>query len=136
MLHELSAHILSTVEYRTGATDVATNAEQAITAGAGVCQDHAHIFIAACRSIGIPARYVSGYLMMDGHIEQTASHAWAEGHLDGLGWVGFDVSNGISPDGRYVRVATGFDYRDAAPISGMSFGARDKSMVVSLRVEQ
>ena len=136
MLHELSAHILSTVEYRTGATGVDTNAEQAITAGAGVCQDHAHIFIAACRSIGIPARYVSGYLMMDGHIEQTASHAWAEAHLDGLGWVGFDISNGISPDGRYVRVAIGFDYRDAASISGMSFGAHDKSLVVSLRVEQ
>jgi transglutaminase-like putative cysteine protease len=136
MLHELSAHILGAVEYRGGATNVDSSAEQAITAGAGVCQDHAHIFIAACRNIGIPARYVSGYLMMDGQIEQTASHAWAEAHLDHIGWVGFDISNGISPDGRYVRVATGFDYRDAAPVSGMSFGARDKSMVVSLRVEQ
>ena len=136
MLHELSAHILGAVEYRGGATSVDSSAEQAIAAGAGVCQDHAHIFIAACRSIGIPARYVSGYLMMDGRIEQTASHAWAEAHLDHIGWVGFDISNGISPDGRYVRVATGFDYRDAAPVSGMSFGARDKSMVVSLRVEQ
>ncbi len=136
MLHDLSAHILSAVEYRGGATSVDSSAEQAIAAGAGVCQDHAHIFIAACRSVGIPARYVSGYLMMDGRIEQTASHAWAEAHLDNIGWVGFDISNGISPDGRYVRVATGFDYRDAAPVSGMSFGARDKSMVVSLRVEQ
>jgi transglutaminase-like putative cysteine protease len=136
MLHELSAHILSAVEYRGGATNVDSSAEHAITAGAGVCQDHAHIFIAACRTIGIPARYVSGYLMMDGQVEQTASHAWAEAHIDHIGWVGFDISNGISPDGRYVRVATGFDYRDAAPVSGMSFGARDKSMVVSLRVEQ
>lgn len=136
MLHELSAHILSAVEYRGGATNVDSSAEHAITAGAGVCQDHAHIFIAACRTIGIPARYVSGYLMMDGQVEQTASHAWAEAHIDHIGWVGFDTSNGISPDGRYVRVATGFDYRDAAPVSGMSFGARDKSMVVSLRVEQ
>jgi transglutaminase-like putative cysteine protease len=136
MLHELSAHILGAVEYRGGATNVDSSAEHAITAGAGVCQDHAHIFIAACRAIGVPARYVSGYLMMDGQIEQTASHAWAEAHIDHIGWVGFDISNGISPDGRYVRVATGFDYRDAAPVSGMSFGARDKSMVVSLRVEQ
>lgn len=136
MLHDLSAQILSAVEYRGGATSVDSSAEQAITAGAGVCQDHAHIFIAAARSLAIPARYVSGYLMMDGQIEQSASHAWAEAHLDNIGWVGFDISNGISPDGRYVRVATGFDYRDAAPVSGMSFGARDKSMIVSLRVEQ
>jgi transglutaminase-like putative cysteine protease len=136
MMHELSAHILSSVAYRAGETGVETNAEQAILAGAGVCQDHAHIFISACRAMGVPARYVSGYLMMDGRIEQTASHAWAEAHIDHIGWVGFDISNGISPDGRYVRVATGFDYRDAAPVSGMSFGARDKSMVVSLRVEQ
>jgi transglutaminase-like putative cysteine protease len=136
LLHQLSAHILSSVSYQGGATGVDSSAEQAITAGAGVCQDHAHIFIAACRSMGIPARYVSGYLMMDGQIEQSASHAWAEAHIDSIGWVGFDISNGISPDGRYVRVATGYDYRDAAPISGMSFGARDKSMVVSLRVEQ
>ncbi len=136
LLHQLSAHILSSVHYQGGVTSFDTSAEQAITTGAGVCQDHAHIFIASCRAIGIPARYVSGYLMMNDRVEQSASHAWAEAHLDSIGWVGFDISNGISPDGRYVRVATGFDYRDAAPISGMSFGARDKSMVVSLRVEQ
>jgi transglutaminase-like putative cysteine protease len=136
MLHGLSAQILAGVAYRSGATSVDTTAEQAIAAGAGVCQDHAHIFIAACRALAIPARYVSGYLMMNDRVEQSASHAWAEAHLDTLGWVGFDISNGISPDGRYVRVATGFDYRDAAPVSGMSFGARDESMNVSLRVEQ
>jgi transglutaminase-like putative cysteine protease len=136
LLHQLSAHILASVSYQSGVTAYDTSAEHAIAAGAGVCQDHAHIFIASCRAIGIPARYVSGYLMMNDRIEQSASHAWAEAHLDTIGWIGFDISNGISPDGRYVRVATGFDYRDAAPISGMSFGARDKSMVVSLRVEQ
>lgn len=136
LLHRMSAHILECVAYQGGATGVGTSAEQAIAAGAGVCQDHAHIFISACRAMGIPARYVSGYLMMNDRVAQDASHAWAEAHVDAIGWVGFDISNGISPDGRYVRVATGFDYRDAAPISGMSFGARDKSMVVSLRVEQ
>ena len=71
----------------------------------------------------IPARYVSGYLMMNDRIEQEATHAWAEAWVQGLGWVGFDVSNGISPDPRYVRVATGRDYRDAAPITGISFGS-------------
>ena len=63
-------------------------------------------------------------------------HAWAEAHVDGLGWVGFDVSNGISPDTRYVRVATGLDYREAAPISGMRYGEGAESMAVSLQIQQ
>lgn len=86
--------------------------------------------------MGIPARYVSGYLMMDDRIEQDAGHAWAEAHVEGLGWVGFDISNGISPDARYVRVATGRDYSDAAPITGIRYGARDEAMHVKLAVEQ
>lgn len=61
--------------------------------------------------------------MMDDRVEQEASHAWAEVHVDGLGWVGFDVANGISPDERYVRVATGRDYAEAAPVTGLSWGA-------------
>lgn len=136
LLHALSAAILSAVRYETGVTDASTTAEMALHAGYGVCQDHAHIFVSAARHLGFPARYVSGYLMMNDRIEQEASHAWAEAHVDGLGWVGFDISNGISPDPRYVRVATGADYSDAAPISGLSFGSGDSSMVVSLAVEQ
>ena len=136
MLHALSAKILSTVRYDIGYTDSKTTADAALAAGHGVCQDHAHIFITVARILGIPARYVSGYLMLTDQIDQEASHAWAEAHVDGLGWVGFDVSNGISPDPRYVRVATGADYAEAAPISGMSYGGGDQSMVVSLAVEQ
>jgi transglutaminase-like putative cysteine protease len=135
-LHALSDIIRNAVQYEGGHTQSNTTAEQAIGIGRGVCQDHAHIFIAAARSLGIPARYVSGYLLMEGVTEQSASHAWAEAHVEPLGWVGFDISNGYSPDQRYIRVATGFDYSDAAPITGLSFGAHDKSMVVSLRVEQ
>jgi transglutaminase-like putative cysteine protease len=86
--------------------------------------------------MGFPARYVSGYLMMNDRVEQDASHAWAEAHVPGLGWVGFDVSNGISPDDRYVRLATGLDYRNAAPVSGMRIGASTESMDVSLQVQQ
>lgn len=135
-LHALSTKILESVRYDIGHTDAATTADAALAAGHGVCQDHAHIFIAAARVLGIPARYVSGYLMLTDRIEQEASHAWAEAHIDGLGWVGFDVSNGISPDTRYVRIATGSDYAGAAPISGISFGGGEQSMVVSLAVEQ
>ena len=90
----------------------------------------------AAAGIGIAARYVSGYLMMDDRSEQEAGHAWAEAFVPDLGWVGFDVSNGICPDERYVRVATGCDYRDAAPIAGISYGAGDSALEVRLSVEQ
>jgi transglutaminase-like putative cysteine protease len=135
-LHALSNAIHEQVEYRTGTTGVRTTAEEAAETGAGVCQDHAHIFIGAARAIDIPARYVSGYLMMNDRIDQEATHAWAEAHVEGLGWVGFDISNGISPDPRYVRVATGRDYRDAAPITGISFGAATEDLHVDVAVEQ
>ncbi|MDP4605724.1 MAG: transglutaminase family protein [Erythrobacter sp.] len=135
-LHALSGLIRERILYETGRTHSATTAEEAVGHGAGVCQDHAHIFIGAARTHGIPARYVSGYLMMDDRIEQEATHAWAEAHVDGLGWVGFDVSNGISPDPRYVRVATGSDYRDAAPVTGISFGRlADEVLTVGVAVE-
>lgn len=136
MLHRLSAVIHGAIAYETGATHVETTAEEAVVHGRGVCQDHAHTFIAAARMLDVPARYVSGYLMMDDRIHQEASHAWAEAWVEGLGWVGFDISNQISPDPRYVRVATGRDYRDAAPITGISFGAATEDLHVDLAVEQ
>ena len=135
-LHNLSAAIREQVGYEAGCTGVHPTAEEAVTAGRGVCQDHAHVFIAAARSLEIPARYVSGYLMMNDRVEQEATHAWAEAWVQGLGWVGFDISNGISPDPRYVRVATGRDYRDAAPITGISYGAVAEDLGVDLAVEQ
>nr|WP_155644987.1 transglutaminase family protein [Erythrobacter donghaensis] len=134
-LHALSALIRERIVYEAGRTHSATTAEEAVGHGAGVCQDHAHIFIGAVRASGVPARYVSGYLLMDDRIEQEATHAWAEAHVEGLGWVGFDVSNGISPDPRYVRVATGSDYRDAAPVTGISIGASDQVLTVGVAVE-
>ncbi|MXO67316.1 transglutaminase family protein [Altererythrobacter marinus] len=135
-LHALLQRIRDRVEYRTGATGVGTTAEEAAAAGRGVCQDHAHIFIGAARAAKIPARYVSGYLMMNDRVDQEATHAWAEAHVEGLGWVGFDISNGISPDPRYVRVATGLDYRDAAPVTGISFGVASEDLHVDVAVEQ
>lgn len=133
-LHALSGLVRERIAYEAGRTHSATTAEEAVVHGYGVCQDHAHIFIGAARANGIPARYVSGYLMMDDRIEQEATHAWAEAHVEGLGWVGFDVSNGICPDPRYVRVATGSDYRDAAPVTGISFGGMDEVLRVGVAV--
>lgn len=135
-LHALSTRIRETVAYQTGVTGVTTTAEESWIVTQGVCQDHSHIFIGAARALDIPARYVSGYLMMDDRIDQEATHAWAEAHLEHLGWVGFDISNGISPDQRYVRLATGRDYRDAAPITGVSTGAATRELSVAVAVER
>ena len=135
-LHALSAMILDKVAYEPGKTHAETSAEDALGLKRGVCQDHAQIFISCARLLGFPARYVSGYLFMEDRVEQDASHGWAEAYVDGLGWVGFDVANGISPDDRYIRVATGLDYKEAAPISGMRFGAGNEIMTVALQVQQ
>ena len=135
-MHALSHAIGAAVVYETGTSDVEWGAEEVLTAGRGVCQDHAHVFLACARNMGLPARYVSGFLMMDDRIEQNATHAWAEVHIDGLGWVGFDISNEICPDERYVRVATGLDYSQAAPVTGMRVGGTTESLDVAIRVAQ
>ncbi len=119
-----------------GERDEQARAEEARRMGAGGCQDHAQIFISAARVAGIPARYVSGYLMMNETVDQDASHAWAEAHIDGLGWVGVDLSNGYSPDERYVRIATGRAASDASPIKGLRMGNADESLIVSCQVQQ
>ena len=135
-LHKLSERIQSTVKYEVGASRPDWTAEDAIEAGKGVCQDHTHILLACARRVGLPARYVSGYLMLNDRISQEAMHAWAEVHVPDLGWVGFDVSNGISPDTRYVRVATGLDYSDAAPVSGTRIGGAGEQLEVQIDVAQ
>lgn len=135
-LHALSNAVANAIVYQIGQTDAATTAEEALEAGRGVCQDHAHTFVSAARLLGYPARYVGGYLMMNDRIDQDAGHAWAEAYVNNLGWIGFDISNQISPDDRYVRVATGLDYRDAAPVSGLTYGNKAESMAVSLQVQQ
>jgi transglutaminase-like putative cysteine protease len=135
-MHALSAAVREAIPYATGTTDVRATAEEVVEHGTGVCQDHAHVFVTCARLLDRPARYVSGYLKMNDRDAQDATHAWAEAHVDGLGWVGFDVSNGISPDHRYVRVATGLDYGDAAPVHGLRRGAGNEEMEVSLTVAE
>lgn len=135
-LHALSQLIRERVDYVTGQSSVATTAGEALDNKKGVCQDHSHIFLSVVREKGFAARYVSGYLLMDDRTSQDASHAWSEVYLDGLGWVGFDVSNGISPDERYVRIAQGSDYADVAPTKGLTVGAGRENLVVSIQVQQ
>ena len=135
-LHALLGAVRDRVEYVTGATDTHTSAAEALADGKGVCQDHAHIFVAAARSLGIPARYVTGYLVLDGQDTADAHHAWAEAWVENLGWVGFDVANRVCPTERYVRLATGLDAGYAAPIIGSRRGGSVEKLDVSVRVQQ
>lgn len=135
-LHALMDAVADSVAYLTGTTDAATPAEDALARRSGVCQDHAHVFIAAARHLGFPARYVSGYLYSGDAGGEAASHAWGEAHVVGLGWVGFDPSNRVCPDERYVRLATGRDYRDAMPVSGIRHGSAAERLAVTVTVEQ
>ncbi len=129
MMHTL----LERVNYLTGATQVTTSAAEAFLLGQGVCQDHAHIFISCCRSMDLPARYVSGYLFTaDGSLMQT--HAWADVYLSNIGWQSFDVSNGCRAGETHVRLATGLDYRSASPVSGMRSGGGVEGMASSVIV--
>jgi transglutaminase-like putative cysteine protease len=134
-LHRLVGHVHQGLRFDTEAPMVETGAEQAAAEGHGVCQDFAHIFIAAARLANIPARYVSGHLFRrDGNHEQQAAHAWAEAWVEDLGWVAFDPVNGISTDDAYLRVACGLDYRDAAPIAGARSGGGREELAVEVRV--
>lgn len=93
------------------------------------------MFIAAARAIGVPARYVSGYLLLD-TLEHNAGHGWAEVHLPGIGWIAFDASHKICATDRYVRVAIGPDYLDAAPVRGTQTGGTGESLQILVQVEQ
>jgi transglutaminase-like putative cysteine protease len=135
-LHLLLEAIATKVAYDTDATHPSTSAAEAFSAGQGVCQDHAHIFIAAARRLGVPARYVTGYLHLENEASAVANHAWAEAHLRDLGWVGFDPANHICPTERYVRLACGFDAASAAPIVGTRRGGGQESLAVDVMVRQ
>src|SRR5690606_33159414 len=104
-------------------TAVTTTAAQAFGLKRGVCQDLTHIFLAAARAMGTPARYVSGHLYRaEGSAGQAAGHApghaWAEAHVPGLGWIGFDPAGGLCTTEAHVRVAIGLDHLGAAPVRG------------------
>lgn len=135
LLHALAGEVRGAIRFMTGATDAQTSAPEAFRAKAGVCQDISQIFIAMTRSLDIPARYVAGYLAAIDHAQshQEAGHAWAEAHVDGLGWVGFDPANGICVTERHVRTSIGLDYRDAAPVRGAVTGGGPESLTVALR---
>jgi transglutaminase-like putative cysteine protease len=121
--------------YDPAVTNVYTAVEDVLAVRAGVCQDFAHLFIAVARAMGVPARYVSGYIYVPGEsgVTEGASHAWAEAWVSGKGWLGYDATHPIRAGANHVRVAVGRDYRDAAPTRGVYVGSATGSMEVSVR---
>ncbi len=127
-----------TFEYCPHSTQVHTHMDEVLRLRRGVCQDFAHVLIGLSRSLGIPARYVSGYLFTQpgpGALRGTeASHAWCEVHLPGWGWLGLDPTNNQVVDERYIRVALGRDYHDVPPTRGTYRGPESREMKVEVEV--
>jgi transglutaminase-like putative cysteine protease len=137
LLHDLLGALNREMTFDTDPTHATTTAAQAFALRRGVCQDLTHIFIAAARALGLPARYVGGHFhRADGVTVQEAGHAWAEVHVENLGWVGFDPTNGISASEAHVRVAVGLDYLGAAPVRGTRLGGAGEHLKVAVHVDQ
>jgi transglutaminase-like putative cysteine protease len=137
LLHELMKGLNQEITFDTSPTQTATTAAEAFKLRRGVCQDLTHIFIAAARRLGIPARYIGGHFYRaDGVTSQEAGHAWVEAYVNDLGWVGFDPTNGISATEAHVRVAAGLDYLGASPVRGTRYGGSGETLKVNVQVEQ
>ena len=135
-LHALMERVADRIAYVVGETHSQTTAAEALARGRGVCQDHAHVFISAARVLGIPARYVNGYMLAEAGHQAEAHHGWAEAWAEGVGWIGFDPANGLCPTDRYVRLATGLDATSAAPIRGSRHGGDSERLDVRVEVAQ
>jgi transglutaminase-like putative cysteine protease len=136
MLHGLLARLNGEMEHDPDPTQVATTASEAFALRRGVCQDLTHVFIAAARNLGVPARYVRGYFFHEDADATDSGHAWAEAFVDGLGWVAFDVVNGICATDAHARVAVGLDYLGAAPVRGMRVGGGAETLAVDIHIDQ
>ncbi len=134
-LHDLSNKIRTQIKYKKGKTNYKTTAEESIIKGYGVCQDHTHVFLSIARQNNLPCRYVSGYLFPIKQNKNLHMHAWAEVFIKNLGWLGFDISNGISPNERYIVIAKGFDYNNVTPIKGIINGFVKEHLKSKLKIE-
>ncbi|MFI5267735.1 MAG: transglutaminase domain-containing protein [Chloroflexota bacterium] len=138
-LTALNQTINRRLDYRPLVTQVDSVLDDVLALGQGVCQDFAHLMIGVCRELGVPARYVSGYLYTPpsaGARGGGASHAWCECYLPGAGWKGFDPTNDLLVDDQYVQIATGRDYRDVPPTKGIYRGSAQEVIAVSVRTEK
>jgi transglutaminase-like putative cysteine protease len=121
------------LEYRVGTTTVHSSVAEVLAGGAGVCQDFAHVLISLCRHVGLPARYVSGYL--GGVPEAVASHAWIEAYVPPYGWLGVDSTLGTHCTGQHVKIGVGRDYADVAVLRGTYQGGGRAELEVRVNCE-
>lgn len=138
VMRDLNSAINGAFEYTPNTTRVDSPIDEALRLRKGVCQDYAHITITLARQLGIPCRYVSGYLYQSGRGQDRSSgeatHAWVEAYLPGLGWVGFDPTNNTTTDERHIRVAIGRDYADVPPTRGVYRGKAESELAVTVRI--
>jgi transglutaminase-like putative cysteine protease len=136
LLRELTTTLYDAFEYAPDSTAVDSPIDDALQSRQGVCQDFTHIMIALVRPLGIPCRYMSGYLYHRNGARSSpdASHAWMEALLPGLGWIGFDPTNNLIAGERHIRVALGRDYADVPPTRGVFKGSADTELSVGVRV--
>jgi transglutaminase-like putative cysteine protease len=139
VLRELNHAIYETFDYMPNYTNVDSPIDEALISRKGVCQDFAHIMITLVRPLGIPCRYVSGYLYTgkenSDRSVQDATHAWVEAWLPGYGWVGFDPTNNLIVGDRHIRVAIGRDYADVPPTYGVFRGEVESKLSVGVQVK-
>ena len=134
--HALAEAVFGAVRYKAGTSDVQDTAAVAFKSGEGVCQDHAHVYIASARAVGIPTRYVSGYLFT-GDTSDAASHAWVDVWLGtDIGWQSIDVTHKRPAVRTYCRLAVGRDYLDAAPVRGVRQGGGGEKMEANVLVAE
>jgi len=135
-LNGLTGHLHAFFTYRPDVTEIDTPIADFVRSGVGVCQDYTHAMLALCRMLGIPSRYVSGYLETSPgrNLGSDASHAWVEVYLPGSGWVGFDPTNGVTVGQTYVKVGHGRDYDDVPPVKGLRRGGGTESLRVAVSV--
>ena len=137
VLHRLLERLHDRMHWDDDPTYVETTSAAAFALKHGICQDFAHIFITASRSLGIPARYVGGYFCRDADTAApSAGHAWAEAFVPDLGWIAFDPANGMCATDAYARVAVGLDHMGAAPVRGMRYGGGTETLAVNIHVDQ
>ena len=132
-LDRAAAAVRERLEYRVGTTTVHSSVAEVLDGGAGVCQDFAHVLISLCRHVGLPARYVSGYL--GGVAAATASHAWAEAYVPPFGWVGVDATLGSHTTGQHVKIGVGRDYADVTVLRGTYQGGSQATLEVSVECQ-
>ncbi len=136
-LDGLTLAISRDFEYNRAVTNVYSAVDEVLELRAGVCQDFAHLFIAVARAMGVPARYVSGYIhFADDKGATTASHAWGEAWVPGKGWIGYDATRPVRTSEHYVRLAVGRDYSDAAPTRGIYVGSANSTMNVQVKTRE